>query len=77
MELPMVEVAHEESPSPFTPLGAKGVGESGVGGALGALCSAIENAFPELELWLDSLPLTPVRVWSALEDARGRAAAHA
>ncbi len=75
VEVPMVELAHEESPSPFTPLGAKGVGESGVGGALGALCSAIENAFPELELWLDSLPLTPVRVWSALEDARARAAA--
>jgi carbon-monoxide dehydrogenase large subunit len=70
VELPMVELAHEESPSPFTPLGAKGVGESGVGGALGALCSAIENAFPELDLRLDSLPLTPHRVWRALEAAR-------
>ena len=46
VEMPMFELGHEESLSPFTPLGAKGVGESGVGGALGALCSAIENAFP-------------------------------
>jgi aerobic carbon-monoxide dehydrogenase large subunit len=56
--VPTYELAHEESPSPFT-LGAKGVGESGVGGALGALCSWIENAFPELELEPSSLPLTP------------------
>jgi carbon-monoxide dehydrogenase large subunit len=73
VEVPMYELAHEESLSPFTPLGAKGVGESGVGGALGALCSAIENAFPELELDLSSLPLTPSRVWQALEHARARA----
>ena len=75
VEVPFFELAHEESPSPFTPLGAKGVGESGVGGALGALCGAIENAFPELDLHISTLPLTPDRVWSAIRDARARAAA--
>jgi carbon-monoxide dehydrogenase large subunit len=75
VEVPNIELAHEESLSPFTPLGAKGVGESGIGGALGALCSAIENAFPELDLDLSALPLTPHRVWSALQEARTRAAA--
>jgi hypothetical protein len=48
----------------------KGVGESGVGATLGALCGAIENAFPELDLRLDELVLTPGRVWRALRDAR-------
>jgi hypothetical protein len=48
----------------------KGAGESGVGSALGALCGAIENAFPELELELDELILTPNRVWEAIQAAR-------
>jgi CO/xanthine dehydrogenase Mo-binding subunit len=48
----------------------KGIGESGVGSALGALCSAVENAFPELDLSLDRLILTPCNVWRAIRDAR-------
>ncbi len=70
VEMPMFELGHQETPSPFTPLGMKGVGESGVGATLGALCGAIENAFPELDLQLDELVLTPSRVWRALRDAR-------
>jgi carbon-monoxide dehydrogenase large subunit len=69
VELPRFEIEHQHTPSPFTPLGAKGVGESGLGGALGALCSAIENAFPDLDLRLDELPLTPARVWWAIQKA--------
>src|SRR5205085_7933 len=60
----------QETPTPFTPLGTKGVGESGVGAPLGALCSAIENALPELDLRLTELPLTPSRVWAAIQHAR-------
>jgi carbon-monoxide dehydrogenase large subunit len=70
VELPRFLIGHHSTPSPFTPLGAKGVGESGMGGVLGALCSAVEDAFPELDLHLDELPLTPSRVWSALCAAR-------
>ncbi len=64
--------AHQETPSPFTPLGTKGVGESGVTGPLGSLCSAIENAFPELDLNLSELPLTPQTVWKAIHQAKRR-----
>ena len=74
MEVPRFDIEHQETPSPFTPLGMKGVGESGVGSALGALCSAIEDAFPELDLRLTQLPLTPHRVWQAIRDAEERAA---
>jgi carbon-monoxide dehydrogenase large subunit len=70
VEVPMFEIGHQETLSPFTPLGMKGAGESGVGSALGALCGAIENAFPELDLRLDELILTPGRVWKAIQDAR-------
>jgi carbon-monoxide dehydrogenase large subunit len=74
IEVPRFDIEHQETPSPFTPLGMKGVGESGVGSALGALCSAIEDAFPELDLRLTQLPLTPHRVWQAIRDAEERAA---
>jgi carbon-monoxide dehydrogenase large subunit len=74
-EVPTIELGHQETPTPFTPLGTKGVGESGVGAPLGALCSAIENALPELDLRLTELPLTPSRVWSAIQGAPRKAAA--
>jgi len=69
IEIPNYELDHLTSPSPFTPLGAKGVGESGVGAALGALCSAVEDALPHLDLHLTRLPLTPSRVWEAIREA--------
>ena len=69
VELPSLDVEHQQTPSPFTSLGTKGVGESGMGGTLAAICAAVENAFPELELRLGELPLTPARVWSAIREA--------
>jgi carbon-monoxide dehydrogenase large subunit len=70
VEVPSYEIGHQETPSPFTPLGTKGVGESGVGGAIGALCGAIENALPHLNLHITKLPLTPDRVWRAIQEAQ-------
>jgi carbon-monoxide dehydrogenase large subunit len=69
VELPRLEIEHQQTPSPFTPLGTKGVGESGMGGTLAAICAAVEDAFPELELRLGELPLTPDRVWRAISQA--------
>ena len=48
------------------------MGESGVGAPLGALCSAVENALPELDIRLTELPLTPSRVWEAIQEARAK-----
>ena len=76
VEMPNFEIGHQETPAPFTPLGTKGVGESGVGGTIGSLISAIENAFPELDLHINELPLTPERVWTAIENAKAKAGAH-
>jgi carbon-monoxide dehydrogenase large subunit len=75
VDVPSYELGHLASPSPFTPLGAKGVGESGVGAALGALCSAIEDALPFLDLHLTRLPLSPSRVWEAIRNAPPKVAA--
>jgi CO/xanthine dehydrogenase Mo-binding subunit len=72
VELPRLEISHQSTPSPFTPLGAKGVGESGMGSSLGALCNAIEDAFPDLDIFFQQLPLTPQRVWTAIREAKPR-----
>jgi len=60
---------HQETPSPFTPLGVKGAGESGITGPLTAIASAIENALPHLKLELMETPFTPYRLWQAIQDA--------
>jgi carbon-monoxide dehydrogenase large subunit len=73
VEIPHMELAHQETPTPFTPLGTKGVGESGVGAPLGALCNAIEDAFPDLSITLNEVPLTPWRVWTAIREAEAQA----
>ena len=72
VELPRFDLRHHHTASPFTPLGAKGVGESGLGASLGAVCNAIENAFPELPVWFEELPLTPGRVWTGIREALAR-----
>jgi carbon-monoxide dehydrogenase large subunit len=72
VDVPNYELGHLFSPSPFTPLGAKGVGESGIGAVLGSLCSAIEDALPHLDLHLTRLPLTPSRVWEEIRNAPRR-----
>ncbi len=72
IEAPPIELEHQETPSPFSPLGAKGVGESGVTGPLGALCGAVENALAEFDVRIDRLPLSPQRVWTCINDGKAR-----
>ncbi|MEX1357349.1 MAG: xanthine dehydrogenase family protein molybdopterin-binding subunit [Gaiellaceae bacterium] len=43
LDMPPLKTGHIESPSPFTPLGTKGMGEGG-GGAIHAVCAAIQDA---------------------------------
>ncbi len=73
VDVPSLQTDHFETPSPFNPLGAKGVGESGVTGPLGALCGALENAVPNLRLEHLEMPLTPSRVWREVQRALGTA----
>jgi carbon-monoxide dehydrogenase large subunit len=75
VEAPTIELEHLETPSPFTPMGTKGVGESGLGAAVAAICSAVEDAFPELDLDIDAVPATPNAIWRAVARARQAVAA--
>ncbi len=47
---PKMELGHVESPSPFNPLGMKGVGEAGAIPTPACFVQALETAFPECGL---------------------------
>lgn len=62
---------HEmETPSPWNPLGVKGVGESGTVVATPALHSAVLDALRPFGVDYLDLPCSPERVWQALHTAR-------
>ena len=71
-EVPAMEVYHQETPSPFNPLGVKGAGESGITGPLGAVVGAVEDALSPLGVKIRETPLTPNRVWRLIQEAKGR-----
>ena len=43
LDMPPLKTGYLESPSPFTPLGAKGMGEGG-GAGIHAVCAALQDA---------------------------------
>ncbi len=62
-DVPPLQIAHRETPSPFTPLGAKGIGEGNTMTVPAAIANAVADA---LGLEHVELPLTPGRVWELL-----------
>jgi len=62
-EVPAVRIGHRSTPSPFTPLGAKGLGEGNTMSAPVALANAVADALGRDDV---ELPLTPARVWALL-----------
>jgi carbon-monoxide dehydrogenase large subunit len=72
-EVPSFETDRTETPSPVNSLGVKGIGEAGTIGATPAVTAAVLDAIRPLGVeWLD-MPLTPVRVWEAIQAAKGGA----
>lgn len=59
------QILHLETPSPFTPLGAKGVGEGNCMSTPAALANAVSDA---LGVSVETLPMTPSRVRSLIAD---------
>jgi carbon-monoxide dehydrogenase large subunit len=70
VEMPVIRIGHQHSPSPFTPLGTKGAGESAIGAAWNAICSAVEDALSGYPFRITELPLTPARLWRAIHGGR-------
>ena len=66
-EIPVLTLDHMETPTPFTPLGAKGAGETGTISVPCALGNAIEDA---LGIEIRQPPYTPEKILRALEGTR-------
>lgn len=66
-EMPEIRAVFVETPSPYNPLGAKGIGESGAIGALAAVANAVADAVGR---WVDP-PFTEEKIWHALRESEG------
>ncbi len=69
-DLPVPRIGHRSSPSPFTPLGAKGLGEGTTMSAPVAIANAVADALGRDDV---ELPLTAPRVWSLIHGEPGAA----
>jgi len=63
VDVPLIEVARLEHPSPATPLGAKGVGEGGAIPGPAAVANAVEDALAGHGVVVRALPITPEQIW--------------
>jgi aerobic carbon-monoxide dehydrogenase large subunit len=72
-EVPFLRIKHLETPSPFTVLGMKGMGEGSAIAPPAAVANAVTDALRDLGVSMYSTPMTPEVVWSALDAVTGPA----
>jgi carbon-monoxide dehydrogenase large subunit len=65
-DAPDIEVAHIETPTAESELGAKGAGEAGTGAAAAAIMNAINDAIAPLDGKVTQQPFTPERILKAI-----------
>jgi carbon-monoxide dehydrogenase large subunit len=68
----MIEVANRPVPAKSNPVGAKGCGEAGASGGLPAVANAVIDALSEYGIRHLELPMTPARIWQAIQDAKAK-----
>ncbi|UGS38122.1 aerobic carbon-monoxide dehydrogenase large subunit [Capillimicrobium parvum] len=67
LEVPEWETGHTVTPSPHHPIGAKGIGESATVGSPPAVVNAVIDALEPYGVRHADMPLTPARVWAAMQ----------
>jgi carbon-monoxide dehydrogenase large subunit len=73
-DIPPIAVTLDDSaPCRTNPLGAKGCGESGAIGGPPCVANGVMDALAELGITQLNTPLTPQKVWKAIQDAKARA----
>ncbi|MFG1264464.1 MULTISPECIES: xanthine dehydrogenase family protein molybdopterin-binding subunit [Xanthobacter] len=65
-EMPDIVIAHMETPTRDTELGAKGCGEAGTAASSAAALNAVNDALAPLNAELTQIPMTPARILKAL-----------
>ena len=69
-DVPSFELDRTETPSPVNSLGVKGIGEAGTIAASPAVTNAVIDALRPLGVTYINMPLGPMRVWEAIEEAK-------
>jgi aerobic carbon-monoxide dehydrogenase large subunit len=70
-DVPSFETGRIETPSPTNTLGVKGVGEAATIACSPAVVSSVIDALRPLGVTDINMPLTPLRVWQAIQAAKG------
>jgi aerobic carbon-monoxide dehydrogenase large subunit len=72
-DIPPIEVTLDDSaPCRTNPLGAKGCGESGAIGGPPCITNGVMDALSELGIKALNTPLTPQKVWRAIQEAKAQ-----
>src|SRR5262245_9886373 len=66
-DLPSFKTDQTVTPTPFNPMGAKGIGEAATIGSTPAIVNAVVDALRPLGVKHLDMPLKPERVWAALQ----------
>src|SRR2546428_6794101 len=61
-----IEIAHVVSPSPLTPLGSKGLGESSSMTVPAVIANAVSDALAPLGIRITELPMTPTKLYELI-----------
>ena len=69
-EVPSFETDRTVTPSPVNSMGVKGVGEAGTIAASAVVTNAVIDAIRPLGVDYMNMPLSPIRVWEAIQDAQ-------
>jgi carbon-monoxide dehydrogenase large subunit len=69
LDVPRVEVGHEETISPLNELGTKGAGEAGAIPVGALFVQAVEDALAIPGLEILEIPLKPSRLWELMQEA--------
>src|SRR5207237_1852750 len=72
VEVPDIEIAHIETPSPLNPLGVKGVGDAGLITVAALVAEAVEDALAPFGVRISEMPLSPTRIRELIEEAAAR-----
>jgi carbon-monoxide dehydrogenase large subunit len=70
-DIPRLHMDIRETPSPTNPLGVKGIGELPTVAAPVAVANAVLDALSSLGVHHLDIPLTPEKLWRALQGAPG------
>src|SRR6188472_3858052 len=73
-DIPLMAIGDHPSPATTNPLGTKSCGEAGCAGSLVCIVNAVIDALSEYGITHIDMPLTPERVWRAIQDAKAKAA---